>query len=180
MSPVAQPGPRMGQGVLTFIAHQAVAGAPVGTGVGRGRGGERAFGKLLVGGGLARDLVDHGGEPAVAVRAEGHALLRLGTEANSGGELTPRQLQPHRAAGAARGHRGERDMRPRPQRRAEGAADERVDDPHLLRIDAEAARDLVPLVADPLRLAPQRQPVALPLRHGRVRLHRVVLLARLK
>ncbi len=44
--------------------------------------------------------------------------------------------------------------------------------------DAEAAGDLVPLVVDPLRLAPQRQPVALPLRDGGVRLHRVVLLAR--
>ncbi len=69
-------------------------------------------------------------------------------------------------------------MRPGPQRRAERAPDEGVDDPHVLRGDAEAAGDLVPLVADPLRLAPQRQPLALPLRDGGVRLHRIVLLAR--
>ncbi len=52
-----------------------------------------------------------------------------------------------------------------------------VDDAHVRRRQPEAPRDLVALVADPLRLAPQRQPVARPCRDGRMRLHRVVLLA---
>ena len=47
----------------------------------------------------------------------------------------------------------------------------------FVRGDAEAAGDLVPLIADPLGLAPQCQPLALPVRDGGVRLHRVVLLA---
>ena len=117
-------------------------------------GGERALGELLIGGGLADDLMDHGCEPPVAPGAKRHALPGLGAEADGGGELSPRQLQPHRAAHAAGGHGGEGDVRPGAERRAEGAADERVDDPHVLQRNAEAAGDLVPLVADPLRLAP--------------------------
>ena len=69
-------------------------------------------------------------------------------------------------------------MRPGPERRAEGAADERTDHLYVLGRKAEDGRDLGLLVDDELALAPQRQPIAVPGRDGRVRLHRIVILAR--
>ncbi len=124
--------------------------------------------------------MDHRGEPAVALGPQRHPLPCLRAEADRGEELAPGQLEAHRAPGAAGGHRGKGDVRPGPQRRAEGAADEGIDDAHLVGRDAEAAGDLVAFVADPLGLAPQREVFALPVRDGGVRLHRVVLLARLR
>ncbi len=70
-------------------------------------------------------------------------------------------------------------MRPGAQRRAKGAADERVDHPHIFRRNPETASHLIAFISYPLRFTPQCQPVALPFRYGGVRLHRVVLLARL-
>ena len=158
--------------------HKAVARATVGTGIGRRGWSERAFREFLVGRGLACDLVNHRGQPAVERRPERHALPGLGAETNRGGKLAPRQFEAHRASRATSGHRGERHVWPGPQCRSERAADIRIDHAHIVRGNAEAARDLVPLVANPLRFAPQRQLIALPLRDGCVRLHRVVLLAR--
>ena len=104
--------PSHGAGRADVHGHQAVAGPPVRAGVGGGCGCERGFSKLFVGGGLPRDLMDHGGEPAVAASTEGYALSRLGTEANRGEELPPGQLQPHRKPGTAGSHCSQRDMRP--------------------------------------------------------------------
>ncbi len=93
-----------GAGRADIHRHQAVTGSPVRTGVGGGCSCERGFSKLLISGGLTRDLVNHGGEPAAAIGTEGHSLPRFGTEADRSEELSPSQLQPHRTPGTPRGH----------------------------------------------------------------------------
>jgi hypothetical protein len=69
-------------------------------------------------------------------------------------------------------------MRPSAQSRPERTADERRDDVDLVGRQPEDRGDLVAYRDDPLALVPERQPIALPPRDRRVRLHRVVLLAR--
>ena len=69
-------------------------------------------------------------------------------------------------------------MRPGPQRRSEGAADERRHDPDVLLRDVEDVGDLLAVVIHPLRLVIEREVLALPVGDGDVRLDRVVMLAR--
>lgn len=111
------------------------------------------------------------------VGPERDMLRGRAAESHRGRKLAPRQFEPHRPAGPLRRHDRQRHVWPGAQRGPERAADERVDDADLIGRNTETPRDLVALVADPLGLAPKRQPPAVPLRHGRVRLHRVVLLA---
>ena len=78
-------------------------------------------------------------------------------------------------ADMTRGKRRQRHMRPCPQARAEGAADEGTDDLDVLGGQAEDRSDLGLLIHEKLALAPQRQPIAVPGSDRRVRLHRIVV-----
>ena len=69
-------------------------------------------------------------------------------------------------------------MRPGSQAAAEGAADERGDDAHLAVRNAEHRGEFPLGAADPLGLVPDDEAVAVPACDGRVRFHRVVVVAR--
>src|SRR4051812_25129076 len=70
-------------------------------------------------------------------------------------------------------------MRPGPQRRAEGAADEGRDDTDALLRYAEDMGDLLAVIVHPLRLVVEGEVLALPMRDRHMRLNRVVVLARM-
>ena len=160
-------------------ADEAVTREDVRARVRRPRGVDRFLRVLLVRGRLPRDLGDRRGQSAVASGAERDALLGMRTEADGRVTLTPAQLDADGAADTARGERRNRDVRPCAQRRAEGAADERRDHAHVVLGQAEHVRDDRACVPDPLRLVPERQPIAVPRGDGRVHLDRVVMLARM-
>jgi hypothetical protein len=63
---------------------------------------QRLLGVLLVGRRLPGGLVDQRGQPPVAPRSEGDALLGVRTEADRGVELAARELETHRPAGEPR------------------------------------------------------------------------------
>lgn len=70
--------------------------------------------------------------------------------------------------------RRKRHMRPGSQAGAEGAANERANDLHILRRQAENCSNLPLFVHDETALAPQGQSVAVPHRARCMRLHRVI------
>ena len=139
---------------------------------------EQRLREFLVSRGLLVALVHDRREPAVARGAERDALDRVRAVADAVIHLAPRQHHLDRSPRDARAERRQRHMRPGAQARAEGAADEGRDDADVLGRNAEHGGDLVGRVVHPLRLVPQRQPVAVPGRDRRVHLDRIVVLAR--
>ena len=141
-------------------------------------GADERLRKFLVAGGFLVAVVHDGRKAAVARCTERDALDRVRAIADAVIHLAPRQHHLDRPPGYAGAKSRERHMRPDPQRRAEGAADEGRDDADVLRRNAEYGRNLVRRVVHPLGLVPQGQPVAVPGRDRRVHLDRIVVLAR--
>ena len=107
---------------------------------------------------------------------ERDALLGARAVADRAEHLRARQRDLHGAVRQLRGHRGERDVRPRRALRTEPAADEARDDAHVLGGQAEHRSELAARADHALRRVVEGEPVALPQRDGGVRLHRVVVL----
>ena len=123
-------------------------------------------------------VVPDGDERPIFLCAERYALLGLRAAADRPEHLRPRKRELHRTSCALRRQRGEHHMRPRRAFAAEAAADEGRDDPHALGRDAERLRHRFTHARDVLRRVVEREPLALPRRDRRVRLHRVVRLHR--
>src|SRR5262245_24663300 len=66
-------------------------------------------------------------------------------------------------------------VRPRAARTAEGATDERADDPHVVWRDAKCLAVGGLCGVDALRLVPNGEPVTVPAGDGRGQLHRIVV-----
>ena len=90
--------------------------------------------------------------------------------------LSARQRQPYRPAGDSRRNCSQRRMRPRLTFASESSADERIDDVHVLRQQAELLGQILRGVADALGRVVDRKLSAAPCRDSAVRLHRVVML----
>ena len=155
---------------------QVVARRHVGAGVEESRRVEGALGVLLEGRGLGRRLVADGRQLAVLRRAQRHLLDGARPVAGDRVLLGARQDQLDGAADVPGGQRRDEDVDPRPQRRAERAADERRHDAHVALVDAERGGHLLLHVIDPLRLIVEGELVAVPGGDGGVQLHRVVVL----
>src|SRR5690606_9041044 len=130
--------------------------------------------ELLVAARLTRAFMNDAGETPLARSTDGHALERTRPMAGREGHLAPRENKLHGPADLMRRDRRERDVRPRAQAGAEGAADEGTDNLHILLRQAEDRRDLGLLIGDELALAPKGQAIAIPRGNGGMGLHGVM------
>ncbi len=140
------------------------------------RGTGESFDVVANGVGLADALMDHRHELAVRACAEGDALFGERTVAVGEIRLAARQGDLDRAADHACGHDRDEDVRPRRPFAPECPADERRHHANRFRRDAERLRQRLPRGEDVLRGVVNGQPVAVPRRHERMRLHLVVML----
>src|SRR5690348_10453080 len=110
--------------------------------------------------------------------AQRDALLGARTAANGTEHLPPRQNQLHRPTYLAGRHRRQGLMRPWTAFASESAAGKVGDHAHLVRREAEIARDGIADARYALRRLIQRQRIAVPLRDRTVHLHRIVIFER--
>ena len=135
------------------------------------------LGKRVVRGHGRDPGVDQRLEPAVVIGADGHSLLGVRATADQPVDALSRKRDPHRTSGELR--RGCREQMVRPQRlAAEAATDIRGGDVHLLLVDAEDLRERPGVALHALAGVVNDELVAVPAKRDRMRLDRVVIVAR--
>jgi hypothetical protein len=122
--------------------------------------------------------MDQARETTVRRRPKCHALERPGPVTGGVKHLPSGQHQLDRPPHLPRRNRSECHMGPSPEARAESAADEGADHPHVFGRNPEDGGHLRLLVHNELALAPQRQAITIPRSDRCMRLHRIVVLAR--
>ena len=127
---------------------------------------------------LREAVMPHRHQMALFVRREAQLLHGARAIAVGGEHLRPRHRELHRLADHLRRHRGERRRRPGVALAAKAAADIGTDHVHIGLLDAEQRGQRLLRAGNALRRCPDGQPVAIPARDRRVRLHRIVMFDR--
>ena len=155
---------------------QTMARRDIGTGVQRARRRCGAFHVILHFGGMRNHIVTNGGHLTIPTRCHDDVLLGLGPAANRSKHLRAREHHFDGPPHMLRSHGSQNDMRPCRAFAAESAPDIGIDHTHVLRCDAQRLRHRVTHAGDILGSVVQRELVAVPLSHGRMGLHRIVVL----
>jgi hypothetical protein len=117
-------------------------------------------------------LVPDPGEPSVRVEGEAHPLLGFGAAVGNLELPLPGERHHHRPAERLGRHGRRHGLGRDPELRAEAAADEGRENPHLLGRDPQRIGQFLGILRHHLIGAAERHPVALPPGEGRVRFHR--------
>ena len=158
--------------------HQPVCRRRVGAGIERARGLRGRLDKVLELGSVRKHFMTDRRQLSVAARSQQHALLGERPAADRSEHLRSDQRELYRPLELPRGDRGQNHVRPHRALATEASTDERRNDAHIIRRNAERLGDRLAHARDILRGVVEREPIAVPTRDGGVRLHWMVMLHR--